>query len=169
MKTREICFTGLAIAVCSILKLVFNFIPNVQPVTTMLILLAMFVSFRMSLFTGLGTILITSLLTSIGSWTIFQILGWAVISLVACKLKGFYPALIWSIVGAFVYGFINTISMVPFVGWVGLPVAWVGGLSFDLLHAVGNAVFMILLFKLAQKLQPKLQNWLSTGTNITQC
>ncbi|MEG2295826.1 MAG: hypothetical protein RSB96_03690 [Oscillospiraceae bacterium] len=166
MKTREICFTALAIAMCSIFKLVFNFIPNVQPVTTCLILLAMFVSLRVSLLTGFGTILLTSLLTSIGSWTIFQIIGWAIISLIACKLKNFYPALIWSIVGAFVYGFVNTVSMVPYVGWIGLPVAWVGGLSFDLLHAVGNAVFMVLLFKLAQNTQPKMQKWLSTGQAI---
>src|SRR5699024_1993579 len=87
---------------------------------------------------------VSGLMTGFGIWTPFQMVAWTFVGFVS----GFVPRdrkgllFTWSIVSAFIYGFISSLSMLFFIPLSGFFMAYVTGLYFDAYHAIGNVVFL---------------------------
>ncbi|WP_085650164.1 ECF transporter S component [Limosilactobacillus reuteri] len=111
-------------------------IPNVQPVTDMIIIA--------TLMLGIG----------FGIWTIPQILAYAVCVLTVAGLakitplkKHFTLQLILATFLGFEYGFIVSLGMSIYGGWAAFVAYWLSGLLFDFYHAVGNFGCYFILYK----------------------
>ena len=111
-------------------------IPNVQPVTDMIIIA--------TLMLGIG----------FGIWTIPQILAYAVCVLTVAGLakitplkKHFTLQLILATFLGFEYGFIVSLGMLIYGGWAAFVAYWLSGLLFDFYHAVGNFGCYFILYK----------------------
>lgn len=146
-------------------RILLQALPNIQPVTALLLIICL----NRSVFDGLIVACLSMLLSNIylgmGPWTLFQILSYALLMIVTGLLvKKFYrPAsmfnrIIFSIYAVFLgllYGFlisffwVNTIKMSSFWAY------YLQGISFDLAHGVGNGVFYFLLEPLLQPLLAK--------------
>ena len=66
------------------------FLPNIQPMTALLIIIALNIGIIDGLVVSVLSMFLTNLILSMGPWTIFQILSFALIILLTGILKYFY-------------------------------------------------------------------------------
>jgi energy-coupling factor transport system substrate-specific component len=100
----------------------------------------------------------------IGSWTIFQMIGWGSMGLSAgmlawllnkSDLVGYLSRGVFGFLWGFLFGWINDIAMIFFMSvpdlnsFIGLFAA---GFIFDLTHAVTNLLALTLLFEIFKRI-----------------
>ncbi len=162
--TYEIAYLAMMTATCVVGRLLFQFIPNVQPMTAIFLILTWQLGIIRGLLVNVLAVVITNLYLGMGVWTISQILSFAVIIFgmgLLCSVKLFRNRrslqLLYSVLAGFLYGFV--------IAWIdvwlyGLPHFWpyyTAGLYFDLLHAAGNGFFYLLLAPIFQQLFLRMQ------------
>ena len=95
--------------------------------------------------------LLSNLLISHGWWTFFQAAGWAIVAVIGARanlvqngqLQLQRLALV-SVVSAMVFGFVSTLSLVTSAMTPSAFIVLLGqGLPFDVVHALGNLVFVV--------------------------
>src|SRR5690625_2342428 len=85
-----------------------------------------------------------------GVWTVWQIISWSIIGLLSGLLGKFYKniplyiIIIFSVFSGYLYGFIISLTTYQVTGmfWP----YYLAGLPFDTNHAIGNAIFIVLLY-----------------------
>ncbi|QFT89448.1 hypothetical protein FIU87_12385 [Bacillus sp. THAF10] len=157
MATKKIALLGMLIALCVVGRIAFASIPNVQPVTAIIIIC----SFWMGPFAGVvlaaGTTFASNLVLGSGMWTLTQIFAWSAIGLMSGMLglwKRKIPVFLLSIfAGAcgLLFGVVFAIQNMVVGNAPFLPY-YLAGLPFDINHAVGNVVFFIVLYPILSKL-----------------
>lgn len=144
-------------------KVAMSFLPNIEPVSLLVMLYAV-VFGRKGLYPVYLYILMEILFYGIQLWNINYLYIWAVLFIGARMMKGSESPLAWALLSG-VFGLLFGALCAPvylFSGGVGFAVSWwVSGIPFDLLHCGGNFVMALVLFvplkKLLQKLYLKIQ------------
>ncbi|WP_239254741.1 ECF transporter S component [Listeria ilorinensis] len=133
-------------------RLVFSFIPNVQPVTSLVLIVTLLMGWRYGLIHATLVMLLSNLMLGFGFWTIGQILGYAVIVWVTAWLIrprfSRIPLIVMALYAAFcgyLYGIIQALMQAPLYGGHYFWVYYLAGLEFDTLHAIGNFLFYLIL------------------------
>lgn len=130
------------------------FLPNVQPMTALLILITLNIGVIDGLVVSVLSMLLTNLMISTGPWTLFQMLSFAILILITGILKYFYSFGtlrnriffgIWALLSGYLYGFIISVLTYYLYGMSNFVVYYLNGLPFDTLHGVGNLIFFIIL------------------------
>lgn len=127
-------------------------IPNVQPVTVIVLLAGIYFGApRAIALSGIIALSSNLILLGHGPWTLFQVIGWGAVGLIGALLSGHLlkegrlelnrVALV-SIVSAFLFDWIVSLSILLNTDASFLMPYLVNGLLFDLYHAVGNLVFV---------------------------
>ncbi|WP_163653660.1 ECF transporter S component [Listeria sp. PSOL-1] len=152
MNIRSIALLGILTALTVILRLFFAVIPNVQPVTSLVIILTILLGMRYGFVYATLVIVISNLLLGFGIWTMGQILGYAIIvMLTSFVIRPFFARIpmYWMMVYAafcgFLYGFILALTQIPLYGVWYFGIYYASGVLFDFYHAVGNACFYLIL------------------------
>jgi len=128
---RNAALALLALAVIG--RVAMQPIPNVQPVTVLVMLGAVRLGALRGASIGILAAYLSNLALGGGAWTVVQALSWAVIGsltgIVVSRIegRGFYLA---TLLAGLLYGALVSIPL-------GFE-AWLHGLPFDLLHALGN-------------------------------
>ncbi len=150
--TKKLAFLAMMTAACVVGRLSFQWIPNVQPMTDMLLLLTIYQGLFSGLIVSLLSLIITSLFLGMGTWTIAQLISYAVVLVFFSVLYRYTyvkHALILQAMASFVvgllYGFVISLVQAPFLGIQSFWAYYVVGISFDLLHAAGNFGFYLIL------------------------
>ena len=163
--TQEIAFLSLLTAACVVGRLMFQFIPNVQPMTTLLIMIALHFGFSRGVIVTVLSLLITNFYLGMGIWTFSQIIGFSLILLFACLLNSvpFFNRFIWiqaiySLLAGYLYGFVLAVIDTQIYGLTNFWAYYLAGLSFDTLHGLGNFGFYILLAPVFQRLMNNKNN-----------
>ncbi|MFB1050461.1 ECF transporter S component [Paraliobacillus sp. JSM ZJ581] len=139
--------TGMAISG----RFIFQFIPNVQPVTSLVILTGFFFGPASAIFLGVITVYVTNLFMGMGIWTFWQIAAYIFIGLlsgiIGFKLKRnqFIVLIFLSIASGFLYGLFFALTNYMITGFF-----WgyyLSGLLFDGYHAFGNVLFILASYK----------------------
>ena len=150
MSTRKIALLAILIALCVVGRQVFAFIPNVQPVTAIIIICSFWMGPLSGVLLAVGSTLASNMLLGSGTWTLFQIIAWSFIGL-SSGLLGKYvkkiPLIVFALyagVSGLIYGFVISIERV-IIGKLFWPY-YLAGLPFDIMHAVGNVIFFIVLY-----------------------
>ncbi|QGH34828.1 ECF transporter S component [Gracilibacillus salitolerans] len=150
MSTYKLTLISLIAAVCVIGRIVFQFIPNIQPVTAIIIITGALVGVLPAICIAIVTTYITNLFLGMGIWTIWQMIAWAVIGVIAGiigrynRKKRKFLLTIFAFVSAFIYGLIVNLGTFTFAG--NFVAYYLAGITFDIAHAIGNVIFMILLY-----------------------
>lgn len=145
-KSYNIALVGILSAVNVTSRMVFQFLPNIKPVTSIIIITAMFFGLYIAIQVVVTTTLLSGILLGLGPYVIFQILAWIVIVLITVvinrvvKQKRVVTYTIWSGVCGFIFGFIVSMGKLLY-GWTLFLTYYVAGVPFDALHALGNIVF----------------------------
>ena len=160
--TYELAYLAMTVATCTVGRLLFQFIPNIQPMTAIFLIITLQLGIFRGLLISTLSVLITNIYLGMGIWTISQIFSFAIIICLMglfCRISIFRESralqILFSIFAGFLYGFIIACIDVEVYG---MPQFWpyyISGLSFDLLHAIGNGGFYLLLTPIFQKLYKK--------------
>ena len=134
----------------------FAAIPNVQPVTILMIMAGSLLGWRKGVGMALLVTIVSNVQLGTGLWTIFQALGWALVAVIGAVFSDKFisddghfkikPILLAGIVTAFAFDWIVSLSLLPTIADLGAFTTYlVAGLPYDILHAFGNITFALWL------------------------
>ena len=135
-------------------KYVMSFLPNIEPVSLMVMLFAVVFGKKWVYPTYLYVAL-EILFYGISLWNINYMYIWAVLAVVASCLRKMEGSLGWAMVsGIFGLAFGALCGIVDiFIGGFGYALTkWISGIPFDIAHCVGNFVIALVMFKPLRKL-----------------
>ncbi|MDN6627054.1 MAG: ECF transporter S component, partial [Pisciglobus halotolerans] len=135
---HRIALLGLLTALCSVSRVLFQFLPNVQPVTVFLISITLKMTMTDGWIVAILSILLTNLQLGLGVWTIAQIFSFsALILLTGLVIRPFFnriPFLLMAIYSGFtgyLYGFLISAVQAPFFGIANFWPYYLVGIPYD--------------------------------------
>lgn len=162
MNTYKITIIALLAAMAIAGRYIFQFIPNVQPVTAIIIICGIILGPLSAFLLTIVTTFLSNILLGMGIWTIWQIVSWGIIGIfIGWISKIFrsipiYMIVLYAFVSGYFYGFVMSLTSYQISGhfWP----YYLAGLPFDTSHAIGNAVFILLLFPIMSHLFRRYAN-----------
>lgn len=152
-RIRQITLIGLLCALCITLRLIKLPIPNVQPVTDILMITTLSLGAASGLLLATLTMVLSNLFLGFGIWTIPQIGAYFLCILTVVLLSYLCPLRHWfwlqlslALFLGFEYGFFVSLGL-ALLG--STPAFWgyyFSGLLFDTFHGLGNLILYPLLY-----------------------
>lgn len=153
-QVKKISLIGIFAAVNIASRIALQSLPNIKPVTSIIIICVMIFGLSFGIQLTFVTTIVSNLFLGMGLWTFFQILAWVVVCLLTQIFIDFWktfhkqpPLLvmaIFSFLMGYVFGFIVSLEQFM-VGGIGLFIPYyMAGLFFDTLHACGNFFFYLI-------------------------
>ena len=154
---REAALIAILAAVASASRVLFAALPNVQPVTLLILMIGLHLGARRAAAVAMLTALISNMALGHGPWTFYQALAWACVGASAAVFR---PLLVnWDgtkvRIGAlavlgFIWGFlfdwiVSLSALALYQSFEAFLAFIIAGLIFDAMHAVGNVLFTIWL------------------------
>lgn len=156
----ETVLFGMLGALTFALQVVMAPLPNIEPVSLLVMLFAVTFGWK-SLYCVYTFVIMEVLFHGIGLWNINYLYIWTILAVAAIFLRNMEPALGWALLsGVFGLAFGALCGIVDiFIGGFGYAAAkWVSGIPFDLLHCGGNFAIALILWKPLRTLLDKLKN-----------
>lgn len=156
-QVRSLAQIALLAAVLVVGRWLFSPIPNVQPMTVLLILVAKRWPLSASLTLVAISVIVSNLLLGMGPWTWMQIVSLGSVVALAKALTPISQRLVsgqwqdrlfWVLFAGFsgyLFGFIISFLWVVILPGLSFLTYYLQGLMFDSLHAIGNVGFYLLL------------------------
>ena len=157
LTVRELALFGILGALTFAAKYVMSFLPNIEPVSLMVMLFAAVFGAK-CLYPIYLYVTMEILFYGISLWNINYLYIWAILALGAYLLRKMEHPLGWAMLsGAFGLLFGALCGIVDiFIGGFGYAAAkWVSGIPFDIAHCAGNFVIALLLFRPLRALMEK--------------
>lgn len=166
ISTQKIAFIAMMSAFCVISRLGMLALPNVQPITVVVIWMTLELGWGYGASISILSILISNLLISMGPWTLYQMVSFALVCVCALLLRPLwrkrkqFPRLAWILFPIFaglmgyLYGFIISLFWVFSMPGLNFLIYYANGILFDTYHALGNIAFWILLIPIFERLNP---------------
>lgn len=147
-KISEIVTGGLLGAVLLIGQLAMAPLPNIEPVTTLIIVFTLV--YKKQVFFIIYTfVLLEGLIFGFGIWWISYLYIWSFLALLVLALRKLDNAVLWAVIsGAFGLLF-GALCSIPYLiaGGIGAAFAyWSAGIPYDILHCGGNFVLTLVLY-----------------------
>ena len=146
---RETVLFGVLGALTFGLQVVMGPLPNIEPVSLLVILFAVTFGWK-CLYPVYTFVAMEILFYGFSLWNIYYLYIWAILAVLAIFLRRQTHSLVWALVsGGFglLFGALCGIADVFIGGFAYAAVKWVSGIPFDLLHCGGNFVIALILFK----------------------
>jgi len=166
--TKEIALIAALGAVAAAGRVLFAFIPGVQPVTVIAMASGAALGARAGAGIGAVAALSSNFFLGQGIWTPWQMLGWAICGAVGGALGGILRRRSAFVAVAFVMGLAFSLMMDIWEWYSFYPHTWQAlgtlvarGLPFGLAHAIGNALIVLIagpeLFKMLDRYGSRLR------------
>lgn len=155
---REIAVLGLLSALLFGAKMVMAPLPNIEPVSLLILVYVSVLGLR-ALIPVYVYVLLEILTWGFGYWSACYLYVWAVLALAAWLLRKMDSPVGWAILsGAFglSFGALCALSYWVAGGWAFALSWWVSGIPFDLLHGAGNFAMALVLFRPCRKVLLRL-------------
>ncbi len=154
----EITLFGILGALTFGAKVVMSWMPNIEPVSLMVMLYA--VTFgRKAVYPIYLYVMLEILIYGLGTWNIMYLYIWAILALAAWFLRKMENPLGWAMLSG-VFGLAFGALCAPvdvFIGGLGYAISkWASGIIFDIWHCAGNFVIAFLMFRPMRNLLGKL-------------
>ncbi|MGM8365315.1 ECF transporter S component [Virgibacillus sp. W0181] len=155
----RITLLALLAALAVVGRYAFVFLPNVQPVTSLIIICGVLLGPLSAVLLAILTTFLSNMLLGMGIWTIWQIVAWGAIGVISGMIGSVFGELrlhtimIYSIFCGYFYGLIISLTTYQVTGkfWP----YYILGLPMDTYHAIGNAIFMLLVYPIISLLFKK--------------
>ncbi|RLL43677.1 ECF transporter S component [Oceanobacillus piezotolerans] len=140
-------------------RIIFTYLPNIQPVTDIIIIGGIFLGPLSAFIMAFIITFLSNVLLGMGIWSIWQALSWGIIGILSGVLaKKFHHLPTWALaiyaaLCGYFYGFM--ISLVSYQVAGHFWPYYLAGLPFDNMHAIGNAVLMFILYPILARLFKK--------------
>ena len=165
LSLRQIALFGMLGALTFGAKVAMSGLPNIEPVSLMVMLFAVVFGWK-ALYPIYLYVLMEILLYGINFWNINYLYIWTILAVAAMGMRRLKNPLWWALLSG-LFGLAFGLLCSPVYMVVGGSVSygirwWIAGLPFDVTHAVGNFVIALALFvplrKLLTRLYAKMQN-----------
>lgn len=164
-KVKEIALISILAAVNIASRIYLQFLPNIKPVTSIIIISVMLFGLAFGVKLAVVTTIVSNLFLGMGTWTFFQILAWLTICLITDIFVGTFrkagkePNLIIMSMFAFfmgyIFGIIVSLEQLMLGGPTLYIVYYLSGLLFDTFHAIGNFAFYLICAPILMKIFQK--------------
>ncbi len=154
LSVREMVLFAILGAMTFAAKYVMSFLPNIEPVSLMVMLFAVVFGWKW-VYPVYLYVVMEVLFYGISLWNINYLYIWAILAVLAIFLRDMKHPMAWAMLsGVFGLLFGALCGIVDiFIGGFGYAVTkWVSGIPFDIAHCAGNFVIALLLFKPLRKL-----------------
>lgn len=150
IKTKEICLYGLLGALMFALKFAMSSLPNIEPVSLLLISFAVTFGVK-AIYPLLVYIILEMLIYGFGFWSVGYLYIWPVLVIATLLInKVINNSFIWAVVSG-LFGLIFGALYIPLYiisgGFTFAITWWVSGLPYDFIHCVSNFILCLILFK----------------------
>ncbi|MBU3194122.1 ECF transporter S component [Clostridium algidicarnis] len=154
--TKEIALIATLSAVAAVSRVPFSGIPGVQPTTFLVALSGLVFGSYEGFLVGSTAAFISNIFLGQGPWTPWQMMAWGIVGAVSglIGLRNKKPSIEMFALICFIYGFAfdwimniwHVIGFVRPINWKTILAAYATGLPFDIMHAVGNFIFVLILY-----------------------
>lgn len=157
-QTHTLTRLALLTALVSVGRLSFSFLPNVQPMTVLLVCITFYFGWRDGLVVALLSVLVTNIFLGMGPWTFAQLTSYSILILLTGLIGDSHESIPLPILQVYVaflgilYGLVVSLVQAPLFGWNIFVPYYLGGLGYDTLHAVGNLIFMPIVYPLSMRI-----------------
>lgn len=149
---KESAVLGMITALLTGGKAVLSFLPNIEIVSFMIIMLSVFLGFKM-LLPVFAFVLLEGVMYGFGVWWIGYLYIWPLLCVLSCIVGKSADRFSLSVLSSLFGLFFGLLSSPPyiFIGTAnpGIKYAvswWISGIPFDLIHGIGNLAVMLLLY-----------------------
>jgi energy-coupling factor transport system substrate-specific component len=150
-RSRELALVAALAAAAAGGRVLFAFIPNVQPVTIIVAVTGATLGARAGIATGGAAALASNAFLGQGPWTPWQMIGWALVGATAAPagrlLRNRYALAAFGIVWGFLFDWLMDVwawsALGPSAGLHSFLTLASTGIPFDIAHAGGNAVIAL--------------------------
>lgn len=151
MPTKKITTLSMIISLSVIGRIYFTFIPNVQPVTAIIVITSAIVGIRAGVIVASLTIVVSNLYIGFGIWTIPQVVTFSIIAIIGGSIGKFFEYKSVYLLSAFgfISGYLFGLVM-SLYNYIVFGVFWgyyLAGITFDTNHAIGNLFMVLVLHK----------------------
>lgn len=164
---RHVALLAILIALCYVGRLVFQFLPNVQPMTAILLILTLHLGMVDGLLVASLSLFLSNMLLGMGPWLLTQLASFAILIILTAwlmrPLYGRAPRVVFVLFAfmmGILYGFVISLLSVKLYGIASFWPYYFYGFPFDLAHAGGTAVFYLILEPI---LAPVFRKFLQNG------
>lgn len=155
VQIKKIALLAILTAMAVVLRVAHIIpIPNMQPVTDILMIATLEMGFTFGLSMAVLVMVISNIFLGFGIWTLPQIVAYAVCVLIVFLFskipafrKHFWLQIIVATLLGYVYGLIVNFGMSIWGGWSAFIVYTMGSFTFDTYHCIGNFIFYPILYK----------------------
>ena len=162
LTVRQIVLFGMLGALIFAAKYVMAFLPNIEPVSLMVMLCVVIFGGK-AVYPITLYVVMEFLFYGLGLWNINYLYIWAILAIAAGQMRNVQGALPWAILSG-TFGLLFGALCAPVdvvIGGFGYAAAkWVSGIPFDVAHCVGNFAIALVMFvpmrNLLEKLYAKL-------------
>lgn len=149
LNIRQIALFGVLGGLTFGAKVAMSGLPNIEPVSLFVMLFGAVFGWR-ALYPVMLYVAMEILLYGINFWNINYLYVWPILVGISMLLRKSQKPIVWALVAA-VFGLCFGLLCAPVYMVVGGSFSygirwWLAGLSFDVLHAVGNFIMVLVLF-----------------------
>ena len=160
LAVREVTLFGILGALTFAAKYVMAALPNIEPVSLMVMLFG--VSFGTKAMYPIALYVVMEILFyGLGTWNIMYLYIWPLLGMIAFFLRKMEHPVGWAILSG-VFGLMFGALCMPVdavIGGMAYALSkWISGIPFDIAHCIGNFVIALVLFVPMRKLINRLCN-----------
>lgn len=160
---REMVLFGVLGALTFALQVVMGFLPNIEPVSLLVMLFAVVFGWK-ALYPVYIFVVMEILFYGFSLWNVYYLYVWTILAVAAILLRKMEHPVAWALLSAvfgLLFGALCGIVDVFIGGFSYAAAKWVSGIPFDIAHCVGNFVIALVLFVPLRKLLTKLYGAMS--------
>ena len=147
---KDLAVLSLMAALVFATKFALASIPNINLNTPLIILTVVFFGWK-ALYTVGIYVLLEGLIFGFSTWWISYIFIWPLLVVLAMVFRKNDSVWIWAVIAGFWGLSFGPLMYIPYFcivgGWKGYFAMWIAGIPFDLIHAAGNFVFTLVLYR----------------------
>ncbi len=159
-KIHTLVTMGFLSAILLLGQLGMSFLPNIEPVTPLIIIYTLV--YRKQVFPVIYTfVLLEGLIFGFGIWWVSYLYIWSILALIVLLLPQDNPPVIWAVTAGIFGLLFGALCAIPYLISGGLGAAfayWAAGIPYDVLHCAGNFTLTLILFKPLYHILKKLRD-----------
>ncbi|PLR96885.1 ECF transporter S component [Bacillus sp. T33-2] len=147
---QGIAIIAVLVGICAISRIYLQFLPNIKPVTSIVILTVLVFGWRFGTIVAVLTVCVSNMILGWGIWSVGQIVAWGFVATLTYLLAPFFrrtPMVVtagYAALCGYIFGFIISQHAFIYGGLSGFLTYYMAGLWFDTMHAVGNFFFYLI-------------------------
>ena len=160
---KDIAVMGVMVATMTSFKYAMSLIPNVEPVSLLIILYTLFLGPKV-IYAIIVFILVEGLIYGFGTWWVSYLYIWPLLSLLTYLFRKQTSSLFFSVLSGIFGLFFGALTAIPYLFIGGITAAFnyfIAGIAYDFLHCVGNFVLCLALFRPLNSTLNKISKYFS--------